>query len=523
MLRSLVGSEMCIRDRYQRRVRGSFARMTHGVRKVRFAWPSRQHAQSIGILIALLAAQIMAESDDDEERPHLDSRYQDILGFLLITIGLFVAAGGGVGGGGFVVPIIILVIGLKPMYAIPLSNVAIFGSAVSNNIINLRKRHPHADRPLVDFEFALAMGPPTMAGAIVGTIVHKVTPSWLITTLLGIVLSVATYRTFSIGFRKHDAENAAMFPSLSTGEAKAQSDEERNPLNKDHSDMDDTIQVPSGTIAPHLTVSEESRKALGYDPNEATDGLGGQGRGQNHALTLLLAREKGVPWDKVVGLLAVFAILVLMTFLRVETGVKCMSFTYWLVLLLPIPFCLVVTIVMNIFLFKNQELKEQLGYPFQAGDVMWTQSTSVLCPLVCLLAGLFAGMFGVGGGIVQGPVMLEMGVLPEVAAATTAFLILFTAGSAAFSYAMFGMILWDFAAVLIPVGMMATLGGQLAVNWVIKTVRRSSYIIFIIAGVLGVSTILMVYIGVLETVEAFQPGADTKNIHDEMCKMVKSN
>ena len=143
-----------------------------------------------------------------------------------------------------------------------------------------------------------------------------------------------------------------------------------------------------------------------------------------------------------------------MTFLRVEAGVKCLSFTFWLVLLLPIPFCLVVTIVMNIFLYKNQELKvrlrrrggspaspvwqEKLGYPFQEGDVMWTPETSVLCPLVCLLAGLFAGMFGVGGGIVQGPVMLEMGVLPEVAAATTAFLILFTAGSAAFSYAMLG-------------------------------------------------------------------------------------
>ena len=50
-----------------------------------------------------------------------------MLGFVLIAIGLFVAAGGGVGGGGFVVPIIILVIGLKPKYAIPLSNVSIFG------------------------------------------------------------------------------------------------------------------------------------------------------------------------------------------------------------------------------------------------------------------------------------------------------------------------------------------------------------------------------------------------------------
>merc|ERR1712070_412298 len=253
-------------------------------------------------------------------------------------------------------------------------------------------------------------------------------------------------------------------------------------------------------------VHSENSKSLGYDPHEAVQHPELTNTRQNDALNLLLSRERHTPWDKVCGLLSVFGILVLMTFLRVEAGVACMSFTYWLVLLLPIPFCLVVTIVTNIFLFKNQELKENLGYPFQEGDVMWTGGSAVLCPLVCLLAGLFAGMFGVGGGIVQGPVMLEMGVLPEVAAATTAFLILFTAGSAAFSYAMFKMILWDFAAVLIPIGLLATLGGQLAVNWMIKTFKRSSYIIFIIAGVLGVSTILMCYIGILETIDTFQPG-----------------
>jgi len=477
------------------------------------------------ILLVTFVYMVMAESDDDDTRPNLSNpvRWVDVLGFVLIAIGLFVAAGGGVGGGGFVVPIIILVIGLKPKYAIPLSNVSIFGSAISNNIINLRKRHPKVDRPLVDYEFALSMGPPTMAGAIVGTIVHKVTPSWLITTLLGMVLSLATYRTFSIGFRKHDIETRQEQCALPRGPGRTKldrgegDDEETNPLTDDkHGDLDDELDVD----APP-SIHTETNKTLGYNPHETVDQSDLQTNRQNDALALLLAGERKTPWDKVCGLLSVFAILVLMTFLRVEAGVECMSFTYWLVLLLPIPFCLVVTIVMNIFLFKNQELKENLGYPFQEGDVMWTASTSVLCPAVCLLAGLFAGMFGVGGGIVQGPVMLEMGVLPEVAAATTAFLILFTAGSAAFSYAMFDMILWDFAAVLIPIGLLATLGGQLAVNWMIKTFRRSSYIIFIIAGVLGVSTILMCYIGILETVEAFEPGHETLNFHDSMCEMVK--
>ncbi len=112
-------------------------------------------------------------------------------------------------------------------------------------------------------------------------------------------------------------------------------------------------------------------------------------------------------------------------------------------------------------------------------QVAWTPRNTVLYPAACSIAGLVAGMFGVGGGIVkvrtqmfplklnmphvmhmrhvylpagtnsssscpvcvsfgprhddqaqagaplpQGPLMLEMGVLPDVAAATSATMIM---------------------------------------------------------------------------------------------------
>lgn len=41
-------------------------------------------------------------------------------------------------------------------------------------------------------------------------------------------------------------------------------------------------------------------------------------------------------------------------------------------------------------------------------------------PLLCSLAGVFAGLFGVGGSIIKGPLMLELGVDPQVASATAA-------------------------------------------------------------------------------------------------------
>jgi hypothetical protein len=90
----------------------------------------------------------------------------DIWGTILVTLGLLVAASGGIGGGGILVPLFILIFEFKPKYAIPLSNFCILGSSITNMILNLSKRHPSVNRPLVDWDLILMMEPLTMAGAV---------------------------------------------------------------------------------------------------------------------------------------------------------------------------------------------------------------------------------------------------------------------------------------------------------------------------------------------------------------------
>ena len=63
-------------------------------------------------------------------------------------------------------PIYILVNGFSPKQAIPLSNVTVFGGAIANTILNVSKRHPETDRPLVDWDLILVMEPLTIAGYV---------------------------------------------------------------------------------------------------------------------------------------------------------------------------------------------------------------------------------------------------------------------------------------------------------------------------------------------------------------------
>ena len=92
----------------------------------------------------------------------------DVAGFVCAALGLVIAAGGGIGGGGMLVPIYVLVMGFKPKFAIPLSNMTVLGGAIANVAMNARKRHPLAARALVDWDLLVLMEPLTLAGALAG-------------------------------------------------------------------------------------------------------------------------------------------------------------------------------------------------------------------------------------------------------------------------------------------------------------------------------------------------------------------
>ncbi|KAF8071240.1 sulfite exporter TauE/SafE family protein 5 [Scenedesmus sp. PABB004] len=162
------------------------------------------------------------------------------------------------------------------------------------------------------------------------------------------------------------------------------------------------------------------------------------------------------------------------------------------------------------------------------GGVRWTPRSTLLYPLLCSAAGVVAGLFGeragagaaacapasaaaaacrrlppltpplllapgVGGGIVKAPLMLALGVCPEVAAATSSTMIFFTAGSAALVYAHFGALVLDYAAALCALGFAATLAGQLATTRLVRALGRRSIIVLAMATLTAAATVAAGY------------------------------
>jgi hypothetical protein len=141
---------------------------------------SRQLAVAYGIGAVFIAVALLTDTGresvvqlgrrlSEEHAQHKDlfpMDASDYWGTISVVLGLLVAASGGIGGGGILVPLLILIYGFAPKYAVPLSNFTIVGSSITNMVLNIPKRHPDADRPLVDWDLILVMEPLTMAGAV---------------------------------------------------------------------------------------------------------------------------------------------------------------------------------------------------------------------------------------------------------------------------------------------------------------------------------------------------------------------
>jgi len=225
----------------------------------------------------------------------------------------------------------------------------------------------------------------------------------------------------------------------------------------------------------------------------------------NQELTELLEEERHIPWLYIAILPSMFSVVLVTLLANQLAGISCGSAVYWTLEILPIAFALSVFSILSYRTISLHKRKVTLNYPFTEGDILWTPQMTALAGVICSIAGLFAGLFGVGGGLIKGPQMIEMGMLPEVAAATTAFMIIFTSASATVSYGALGLMAWDYALPLFLIGVIFTLVGQIGFEKV-STLwnKRSSFTVFLIAIVLGISTVLLGYISIRQTIISFQ-------------------
>merc|ERR1719277_1397266 len=102
------------------------------------------------------------------------------------------------------------------------------------------------------------------------------------------------------------------------------------------------------------------------------------------------------------------------------------------------------------------------------GMLAWSPSTLWLYPLLSTAAGFLGGFLGIGGGIIMGPLLLELGMANEASQATTAMFVFLSSSLATIQFVALGKAMPEYAAWFTTWVVVSTIVGQTLVDYVIR-------------------------------------------------------
>ena len=128
------------------------------------------------------------------------------------------------------------------------------------------------------------------------------------------------------------------------------------------------------------------------------------------------------------------------------------------------------------------------------------------CLLQAIVAGIVAGVVGVGGGMVLGPMMLELGILPQVSSATTGTMVLLTSSSAAAVFMLASLVPLDYAVALGLVALAGGFAGKLFISALVRKYRAAALIILLLGGLIATSMLATTFAGLLDLRQKWEAG-----------------
>ncbi|POO01855.1 Transmembrane protein TauE-like [Trema orientale] len=386
--------------------------------------------------------------------PELKFSWRLVMATLIGFLGSACGTVGGVGGGGIFVPMLTLIVGFDTKSAAAISKCMIMGASASSVWYNLRVPHPTKEVPIIDYDLALLFQPVLMLGITVGVALSVIFPYWLITVLIIILFLGTSSRSFFKGIEMWKDETI---------------------LKKEMAKQQETMVNSRG----ELLISTD------YEPLAPVE--------EKSSMQIICLNLK---WKRVLVLILVWISFLLLQVIK--NDVKVCSAWYWVLFCLQFPVALGVFGYEAVKLYKEHKKRMSTGnieYICEA-SIAWTAPHIAFCALCGILGGTVGGLLGSGGGFILGPLLLEIGVIPQVASATATFVMTFSSSLSVVEFYLLKRFPMHYALYLTGVSVLAGFWGQCFVRKLITLLGRASIIVFILSGVIFASALTMGVIGI---------------------------
>ena len=362
----------------------------------------------------------------------------------------------GIGGGAVYVPLFNALLFFSIKASTALSQATITSSSLMSLVYFFFQSHPiDKSLPLIDYDCALLFAPTLLMGTSFGVLLNAILPAWLITFLLILLFSLLSAKTLLSAVSLYKRETVA----LKEGES-----EVHRPLLGGGGGGGGGASLSDGRDLPSLGGTLEQRDLPLQD-----------GELESHRVSF------HIPWVKAGSLVVMWTAMA--GFQISKDRYKC-TWPYWILLIIQIILVVLATYVVIAYVIKPNDRQE---------DRSSLNSTSecVALTLFSAVAGLIGGMFGLGGGAFIVPWLLHLKFLPQVAAATSNLVVLFSASTAMICFGIEGILNWQYAAVYGIDAAFFAMIGMVVISKLVKN-GRSSPIVFIVSLILGCGTILTI-------------------------------
>lgn len=117
------------------------------------------------------------------------------------------------------------------------------------------------------------------------------------------------------------------------------------------------------------------------------------------------------------------------------------------------------------------------------------------------------GLLGIGGGMIVNPLLLTVGMIPQVTAGTCASMVFFSSSMSVVQFWLMGCVPLDYALSAAVLCAIFSSAGVTLVHRAIDKYNRASIIVFSVTAVMGVSSLLMAGFGGFGVWEKYISGA----------------
>merc|ERR1719191_2584843 len=153
----------------------------------------------------------------------------------------------------------------------------------------------------------------------------------------------------------------------------------------------------------------------------------------------------------------------------------------------------------------------------EEGLIEWTPKNLILYPIYAAVAGFLGGFLGIGGGIIMGPLLLELGMVPEANQATTAMFVFLSSTLATMQFVLAGAAMPQYVAWFTAWVTGATFVGQTLIDYLLRKYKRSSIIVLSIAGIIAGSLVMMTIVGGIDIYKDLRDGRYMGFVPHKLC------